>query len=153
VHDPGRMCGRQSFAGLQVHVEHLTPRSFAALLPLFGTPPRDVLHRDEELVVVLADFVDLHHVGVVQLGECLRLSEHALALFRGDAIVVQDFDGDVAAELGVVGAVDDAHAAGADLFGDLEAADLDRCRLLPEQPAGDPRPHRLAAKTSITPGN
>ncbi len=51
-------------------------------------------------------------VRVVQCRGCLSLDFEARAfLFAGGYLVRQEFDGDLALEFGVVGFVDDTHAA------------------------------------------
>ena len=77
------------------------------------------LHHDEVLALVLIDLVDRADAGMIQRGGGARFTlkalEHrgVLRHLRG-----QEFDGDVAAELGVLGLVDDAHAPAAELGGD-----------------------------------
>src|SRR5690606_27651886 len=70
--------------------------------------------------------VDLGDVRVVELGEQLRLALEAReALGIGDEAGGQDFDRDVAFELGIVGAIDLAHPAFAELGGDLVGTEAD----------------------------
>ena len=57
---------------------------------------------------------------MVQLGEHLGLAPETRQAFGvGGELGGQDLQGDVAAQLGVLGAEDLAHAAGADLFDDF----------------------------------
>ena len=66
----------------------------------------------------LFDTVDRRDVGMVQRGQHLRFAGEARqAVGIGGENVRQDFDGDVAIELGIGGAIDGAHAAFAE-FGD-----------------------------------
>jgi hypothetical protein len=61
---------------------------------------------------LLADLVDLHDVGVMQLGHGLRLAAEAGQLLRPAVRLGQDhLQSDDPAELRVAGLVDDAHAA------------------------------------------
>ena len=71
----------------------------------FGRLAFDVFHHQ----VIGADVVDLADVGMVERGDGFGFALEAFGELGGG-----DFDGDVAVEAGVVGAVDFAHAAGAD---------------------------------------
>ena len=62
---------------------------------------------------MLADVVHLHHVGVGELAQRARLAQQEPARPRVAARRVQQLDGDAPIELGIVGAVDLAHAAAA----------------------------------------
>jgi hypothetical protein len=63
------------------------------------------------------------------LGLALRGGLPWLTLDRWRGRAAQELEGDAAVELGVVGLVDDAHAAVAELAEDLEAADVRGHRL------------------------
>src|SRR6267378_7849378 len=77
------------------------------------------LHSDETLAVVLADFINGANVGVVQSGSGASFAAETLESMRvTDQIVGEEFESDKAAEVGVFGLVDDAHAAAAQLFND-----------------------------------
>ena len=84
----------------------------------------DVLHREVEQPVLLAGVVDRDDVRVLQRGGDPRLAVEALAEpgglgeLRGD-----DLDGRAAAQVDVLGPVDQAHAAAADPLLDLVARD------------------------------
>jgi hypothetical protein len=81
--------------------------------------PPDPLHGDEGHAVGFVDLVDDTDVRVLQLRGGLRLlDEPPLALGIGDELRGEDLDGDLAVQLQVRGAVDDAHASPADLFED-----------------------------------
>jgi len=70
--------------------------------------------------VHLVDLVDRGDVGMVERRGCLSfLNEAALALGIGDEVGGKDFEGDLPVELEIHSAVDNAHAAAADLFEDL----------------------------------
>jgi hypothetical protein len=80
----------------------------------------DELHGEVVLALVLADLVDGHDVGVIQLGGGLRLGAEALHVLRGRQVAGQDhFQGDGAAEAGLAGPEDDAHAAAGQFLEDL----------------------------------
>jgi hypothetical protein len=69
-------------------------------------------HREERVVAVLLDGIDGYDAGVLQLGSDLCLFQESPARFATVTVIVsQDFDGQLAAELGVAGQVNDAHAA------------------------------------------
>jgi hypothetical protein len=88
----------------------------------------DVLQRVERSALRRADLVDLDDVGVLELGDRLRLGAEADQRFGVGQIARQDhFQGDEPVELDLPGLVDDAHAAAAQLAEDLITAnDRDR---------------------------
>ena len=75
-------------------------------------------HGDEELPCLgLADFVDGADVGMVERAGCLCLGNEALfGNGVGEEVRREEFERDDAFELGVVGFVDDTHAAATELF-------------------------------------
>src|SRR5271169_3198692 len=81
-------------------------------------------HSDERLAVLLAKIVDGANIGVVQRGCGLRF-----ALKAGECLLIpgnvlrQELEGDKAMEAGVLGFVDDAHAAGAEFLEDAVVRD------------------------------
>ncbi len=80
------------------------------------------LHRDVVGAVELAAVEDLDDVGVLQAGGGARLAAEALDELRvGGEAAVEDLQRDLAAELGVLGAVDVGHAAAADALDDRVA--------------------------------
>src|SRR5215468_6834072 len=90
------------------------------------------LHHDEQVAVRLAEVVDGHHVGMTELGACLRLTEEPGPELVGViALGGDDLQGNQTVEDRVVGLVDAAHAAAADSLEDPILADLldhGRCR-------------------------
>ena len=75
------------------------------------------LHGNEGLLAVLADFVDGADVGMIEGGGGARLAAKTLqSLGIAGEIVGQEFERDEAAECGVLGLIDDTHAAAAQLF-------------------------------------
>ena len=96
----------------------------------------DVLHRDVVDAVLLAGVVDRHDVRVVELRGALGLAQEVLQRLR---ILLQrvgqHLERDDAVEHGVLGLVDDAHAAAAELAEDLVAARLGGARGAPPRPA------------------
>lgn len=87
--------------------------------------PVDQLHREEHAPVVDADVVDGDDVGVAQTRHRLRLAQQAcrarLVVVR--RTIVHELQGDCAVELGIVGAVHDAHRPRAQLGHHHIAAD------------------------------
>ncbi len=85
--------------------------------------PAQVLHRDVVGAVVLAAVVDADHVRVLQAGGGRGLAAEALdeLVVLGEA-AVQHLERDLAAEVGVLGAVDVGHPARADPVDDPVAA-------------------------------
>ena len=76
----------------------------------------DQLHHVVMQAVLLADVEDGHDVGVVQPGRRLRLAaEPRPQLLVGEQVRRQHLDGDAAAQGFVLGLVDHAHPAAADL--------------------------------------
>ena len=81
-------------------------------------------HGDERVAVVLSDFVDSADVGVIKRRGGARLATEALQGLRVlGHLVRQELESDEAAELGVFGLVNDAHAASAELFEDAVVGD------------------------------
>ena len=119
--------GGEALAGGGEDLEDLAPGAALVGEPGAQGLAGDQLHGDEELVVDAADLVDLDDVGVGEAGEGLGLALEA-GLADAEAVVVdagaQELEGDAAVELGVVGGVDDGHAAVAEGAGDDVAADL-----------------------------
>ena len=125
VHEPGRVRGGQPAPGRDEHVEHLAPRPRLVGEPALERSARDELHREEHLVVEHADVVDGDDVGVREPRHRLRLAQQARAAPCPSRPVpgLEQLERDLAIELGIVRAVDDAHRAGADAFDDDVTAD------------------------------
>ncbi len=87
----------------------------------------DQLHDDVVGAVVLDDVVNGGDLGVIEPGEHARFAAEALAGFLvGEHAGLEHFDGDIALEFFVARAVDDAHAAGAELGDDAVAVEQAR---------------------------
>ena len=87
-------------------------------------PPSTILQLEEGQAVGLADVVDLHDVGVLQAGDGLRLGQEADGgLVVGMGTGQDHLQGAGAVQEDLSGAVDDAHAAAAQLAQDLVAGD------------------------------
>jgi hypothetical protein len=141
VDEADLMRGGEAVAGLAEHVDDLGPGPRADTQPVAEGAALDVLHGDEDLVAVDAGLVHADDVRVLQAGHGLGLALQAFAGALAGGHRLEELEGDGAAELGVVGGVDDAHAAGAEQLLDLEAADLgDRGRGA-EQGGGDVLAH------------
>ena len=114
VHDPGGMGRGQRLGHLADEVHQLgqggTPgRERPQRLPL------DQLHDEEGLALVLVDVVDRADVGMVQGGGGAGLAPEPLQPLGIPGILLgQELEGDAAAEAGVLGLVDDPHAAAAE---------------------------------------
>jgi hypothetical protein len=83
----------------------------------------DVLHGDERLAVLVAELEDRDDVAVLQLAGRPRLARKAFAGLAVVQLLAQELDRDVAADSGIAGAIERAHAPMADSFEDLVAAD------------------------------
>ncbi len=115
------------------------------------------LHGDERRSVGLVDLVDCGDVRMVDGGGRLRLPDETLdALLVGRDLLGEDLEGDLPAELGVLGRVDGPHPAATDLLDDAVVRDrlpdhVDRIHLVcwresrrERCPAADVRGPRLA---------
>ena len=123
VDEARRVGGGEALAGLQHHGEHLAPRTLAGAQPPAQRLALHEFHDEVDLALELADLVHADDVGVGEPGHRLGLAVQAGA---SEAVALrgpQQLDGDLAVELVVVGRVDDAHAALADLLQDREVAD------------------------------
>jgi hypothetical protein len=152
VDDADGVGGGEALTGLQEHGEDLAPLAGAEPGPLAEAEAGDQFHGEEHGVAELVDLVDVDDVGVGEAGHRLGLAEHAvlaLAVVAGAMAAAHDLDGDAAGELGVLGLVDDAHAALAELAEDLEAADV-RGQRLEHQGGARQRGHAGAAAAAST---
>ena len=113
-------------------VRDLDPQSTG--VPQFPRTPRDALlqrravqklHGDEGLPVLLANVVDGANVGMIQGGGGLGFAPEALQSLRIlGHFIGQELEGYEAAELGVLGFVDDTHASAPELFDDAVVRDI-----------------------------
>ena len=71
-----------------------------------------------------AEVVDRDDVGMIERGDGAGFAFEAAAKISGSTVFAQDFDGDIAVEAGVAGAIDFAHAADAERGLDLVGAEL-----------------------------
>ena len=115
----------QSFGDLLGNRQHFVQRHRPPADPLSQRRPLDQFHDQSANAVALFQSVNGGDVRMVQRREHLRLAleaRHALGVV-GERLG-QDFDRDVAAELGVVRAVDLAHATRADGSEDFVGSQL-----------------------------
>ena len=85
----------------------------------------DVFQREVRQAFVLADFVDLHDVRVLQARDGFGFGAESSPLVRRGVLAGQDhLQGDDAVERDLPGLVDDAHAAAAELAEDFVAGDI-----------------------------
>ena len=131
VHDAARMRILERARQLQGDDHGVAHRQRLLLVQRVGQRRAfDQLHRHVRPVLDLADVVHDHDIGVRQAAGGARLAQEAHA-----AVVVlaqrrvQEFDGHVAADRGVVRAVHGGHAAAAQARLDAVAADLSHVRL------------------------
>ena len=111
----------EGLADLQAVLQRVLQRQRLACHHLVESAAVDQLHGDEVAASNLVDLVDRDDVAVVEARRCLRFLGEALARrVVGQGPLVQQLQRHRAPQLGVEGAVDDAHAAAADLLEDLE---------------------------------
>jgi hypothetical protein len=129
VDEAGRVGGREALAGLANMAGELGEGSPAlALEPGAQGHAVHEFHGDVDLAAEGADLVDADDVGVGEPGHGLGLAQQAVAGQVLAGLGVEQLDGDLAVELLVVGGIDDAGAAAAELAQDGEAADRGRGR-------------------------
>jgi hypothetical protein len=120
VHDPLRVRRLEGVRDLDPDVEERPDLERPLPDPLGERLPLEELHRDEVLPLVLLDRVDRADAGVVELRGRLGLALEALERRRVlRQLDRQELERHAAAELRVLGLVDDTHAAAAELPGDL----------------------------------
>ena len=118
MQDSGAVCCRDRRCDLRADREERASLD-AVLQQLAQRPPRQILHRDEVLAVVLADLVDRHDARVIQRRQRLRfVAQRAL---RG--VASQQLQRDVALERRISREEDLTHPAVAEQAHDLIAAD------------------------------
>ena len=78
VDDVGRVGCCEAATSFEIPTQDLAPAA-AVALPRLERDPADVLHRHEELPLVLTDFEHGHHVGMAELGQSLGLARHSRA--------------------------------------------------------------------------
>ena len=117
------MRGGESAAGLHEHGEDLAPVARGVAQPVAHGHAVDVLHRDEHLAVGFADVVDGDTLGCASRASARASSRSSVARAR---IAAQHLQRDPAIELGIVGRVDDAHAARTEPREEDVAAELRR---------------------------
>ena len=88
--------------------------------------PVHVLHRDERLMVVVADLVDGHEVFVSQVRGGARFPQEPLQQLLVGHRLPEHFDGDVAIEIRIAAQIHRAHAAVPETAHDVVLGDLRR---------------------------
>jgi hypothetical protein len=112
VHDADRVGRREAASCGQEDVSELAPATRPRARPGVELRALDALGGKEDRVLMQADVVDRDHVGVAEPRQRLGLPQEARPVAgRAAPLVAQHLDRDLALELGIVGAVDDAHAA------------------------------------------
>ena len=116
VDDPLRVRRLERVRDLDPHLQQRPELERPSPDPLAQRLALEQLHRDEVLALVLVDLVDGADAGVVEGGGGAGLALEALERGRVPRhLRGQELERDVAAELRVLGLVDDAHAAAAEL--------------------------------------
>ena len=128
------VCGHQPLPRLNERAKDFLPGGLR-LQPRIEPLAAHVLHGDEHLTVMVTDLVNRDHVGMRQPSQRHRFAFEPLAVFwRGQIVLAQHLERDLAIELLVVGPVHRPHAALADLVHDDKAADASDHRLAAEEP-------------------
>jgi hypothetical protein len=110
--DAPLMGGFESFSKLAADVERFVQRDAAPFQSFGQSLPLDELQDEEPLALVFSEPVDSCNVGMVQLGQELRLTLEARKPFGIQREEIrQGFDGDFSVQNRVFGAVDLSHAA------------------------------------------
>ena len=117
MHDALRVRGVERVGDLDADVDNLLDLERAGRDAIVQCLALHPFHDDERLAIVLADVVDGADVGMVQRGCGARFNAEALnGLSIARQILGDELQRDRTAKAGVVGAVDDAHAAGSKLM-------------------------------------
>ena len=134
VDDPARVRGVERRRGLAEPLERAAERLRAlAREPVGERAARQVLHDDVRTPLVLADVEDRDVFGAFEsraAASASRVKRPADRLVVGVALG-EDLDGDGPRQVGVLGAVDLAHAAAGDPLGVLVPGRQDVCRRSP----------------------
>ena len=127
---PGWWAYSTASATLRISAGGLPRGERAVGQPLREALPVDVAHREVVLALVLADLVDRHDAGVVEVAGGLGLGVEPLDVGLAGELPGQDhLQGHEAVEAHLPGLVDDAHAAAGDLAEDLVVAEVaNACR-------------------------
>lgn len=104
------------------HAHHFAPAP-RCLDPLAEAHAVDQLHRDERVVLEVADVEHGHDRGMRESRECLRFTMQARAMCFAQSIATHDLERDATIELWIVRGVDGAHAAVAELRKNYVAAE------------------------------
>jgi len=125
VHDSGGMCSIERIGDLDPQPQNLVHFHRARADPVFQGHPFEKLHGDEGMAILIADIVDGTDVGMIESGGGLGLTSKSRQRLRipGD-FVRQELERDETVQSRVFGFVDHAHAALAELFENLEIANL-----------------------------
>lgn len=120
VDDPLLVGFVQAFSDLDCERENVIDGERPLLDPVLESPALDKFHRDEGSAVVFIDLVDRADVGMVEGGRRPGfVYEAGLGVFIAREIGVEELEGDGPFELRVLGLVDHAHPALAELGEDL----------------------------------
>ena len=124
VDDALGMSGVQSVGNLDGQREHGFAIERLSANEVLEGHAVEKFHGDERLIPVFADFVDGANIGMIESRGGARLAAKALERLRVlRQAIGQKFEGNEAAEFGVLGFVDHTHAATANLFDDAVVRD------------------------------
>ena len=124
MHHSLGMSGGQAVGNLARKAESFLQRQETAFNLGVEALALDEFHDEEGLAALLADFMDGANVGMTEPGGGLCFSVETLAgLFVFEQMRRQELESNRAFKLGVLGLVDDTHAALADLGGDAVVGD------------------------------
>ncbi len=115
MHDAALVRGVERFGDLRGDGKRLDERNRAPCEPCREVFALDQFHDQDGNSSAVLEAVDSGNVQVIQCRECPRFTLEARAAFGvSGGIVRQDFQRDVALQLGIAGAIDLAHAASAE---------------------------------------
>jgi hypothetical protein len=124
MNDPLAVCDAECVRHLTPPFKHLLERQRLAGNPMFQRGAFHELHGNKHLTILFANLVDRADVGMIQRRRRTRLSPKTFQCLRNlGQVVGKKFKRDKPAKRGVLGLVNNTHAATAQPFDDAVARD------------------------------
>ena len=124
MHQASSMSGGQTLARLPKNAEHFAPGTRLLFQPCPKRPSVDELHRDEDVIFESPDVINRNDVRVRQARHRLGFAQQPRAqIARISNAWMEQLDGDLSIELGIVRGVDHSHPALAERLDGQKAAD------------------------------